>query len=120
MDKNKHDQERTGYDRMILENENKNDSLKQDQRKLEETLSQLQEDLQRGYRTLAMLNEEERGVGGNQAELNQQREDEQEYFFKRQVQGLEESLTESYSSAKKVIEKETEELYRKRGDIPWD
>ena len=55
---NKNDAERAKYGRFIIEKETSMDELKQDQKKIEMSLLDLQEELQRGYRTLSMLNED--------------------------------------------------------------
>ncbi|WP_430598106.1 hypothetical protein [Enterococcus sp. AZ177] len=117
MDKN--EQERATYNRLIIEKENSVDNLKNDQRKIEDSLQQLQDDLQRGYRTLSMLNDEEFRENPENLRL-QRKTEEQEHFFKRQLSEAVEELSESYTKQRKVLDDETEELYRKRGEIPWD
>ncbi|TFJ42668.1 hypothetical protein CKN73_04465 [Carnobacterium divergens] len=117
MDKN--EQERVMYNRLIIEKENSVDDLKNDQRKIEGSLQQLQEDLQRGYRMLGMLNDEKFRENPENLQL-QRRDEEQEHLFKSQLREAEEELSESYTKQRKVLDDEAEELYRKRGGIPWD
>jgi hypothetical protein len=117
---NKNEQERAAYNRLILEKEMIEDDLRNDQRKIENSLQNLQEDLQRGYRTLSMLYEEE-NLDGNPNSLSMQRKNEdQERLFFCQLREAEELLGESYIQQRKTIEEETEELYKKRSEIPWD
>lgn len=117
---NKNDQERAKYSRLITEKENDINELKQEQRKIEDSLRNLQEDLQRGYRTLAMINEEDVYSGNHEGIRMQRKNEEQERFFKRQLQEAEETLSEQYAEQQKTLDKETEDLYKKRGEIPWD
>lgn len=119
MDNNKNDQERAAYNRLIIEKENSVDDLKNDQRKIENSLQQLQEDLHRGYRTLSILNDEDFRENPENLRL-QRRDEEQEHLFKRQLRKAEEELSECYTKQRKVLDDESEELYRKRGEIPWD
>ncbi|EAC2412639.1 hypothetical protein AF435_14425 [Listeria monocytogenes] len=119
MDKNKHDQERVAYNRLITERENSVDDLKSDQRKIEDSLQQLQEDLHRGYRALSILNDEDFRENPENLRL-QRRDEEQEHLFKRQLREAEEELSETYTKQRKILDDEVEELYRKRGEVPWD
>lgn len=120
MDNEKQDQERDKYNRLILANENAVDDLKQEQRKMDISLQELQMDLQRGYRTLALLNEDDLQAVNTETIRMHQRNEAQEQFFKRQLQGAEEQLNACYTAHRKVLEDETEELYRKRGELAWD
>ncbi|MGX7149459.1 hypothetical protein [Enterococcus ureasiticus] len=117
---NKNDQERVKYSRLITEKENINDELKQEQRKIEDSLRNLQEDLQRGYRTLAMINEEAVHSENHEGIRVQRKNEEQERYFGRQLQEAEETLSDHYAEQRKTLDKETEDLYKKRGEIPWD
>ncbi|GGD03816.1 hypothetical protein [Enterococcus wangshanyuanii] len=117
---NKNDAERAKYGRFITEKETSMDELKQDQKKIEMSLLDLQEELHRGYRTLAMLNEEVVHEGNIEGIRMQRRNEEQEVFFAHQLREAEENLSNFYSEQRKILDKETEELYKKRGEIPWD
>lgn len=117
---NKKDVERAKYGRLITEKETSIDELKQDQKKIEMSLQDLQEELQRGYRTIAMLNEDVVREGNPEGIRIQRKNEEQEHFFARQLRDAEDHLTTSYSEQRKVLDKETEKLYKKRGEIPWD
>ncbi|MBO0468131.1 hypothetical protein JZO73_11395 [Enterococcus plantarum] len=117
---NKNDAERAKYGRFIIEKETSMDELKQDQKKIEMNLQDLQEELRRGYHTLAMLNEDVVRDGNSEGIRIQRRNEEQERFFVRQLRETEDNLTNSYAEQRKILDKETEELYKKRGEIPWD
>lgn len=120
MDQNKNDQERERYTRLISDTETSMDELKREQRKIEESLQNLQTDLQRGYRQLAMLNEED-VRDGSVENLRMQRHDEvQEQEFKRELRQVEEHISDSYTEQRKVLDKHKEELYEKRSAVPWD
>lgn len=117
---NKNDQERAKYSILIAEKENNTDKLKQEQQKIENSLQNLQEDLQRGYRTLMMINGEEVHSGNVKSLRIQRKNEEQEQLFKHQLRDAEEMLSDSYTEQRKVLDRETEKLYKKRGEIPWD
>ncbi|MBO0438984.1 hypothetical protein [Candidatus Enterococcus ikei] len=117
---NKNDAERAKYGRFIIEKETSMDELKQDQKKIEMSLLDLQEELQRGYRTLSMLNEDVVLDGNTEGIRIQRRNEEQEHFFARQLREDADNLNNCYSEQRKILDKETEELYKKRGEIPWD
>lgn len=120
MGKNSNDLERAKYDRLILEKETLAEDLKDEGRKMQGSLSDLREDLQRGYRELSMLHEEDI-YEGNRESLRLQRENEaQEQLFRHRLEEMDEQISEEYQSEVRKIENEKEELYRKRGDIPWD
>lgn len=120
MEKTKNDQERAKYTRLISEKEDAVEELKADKRKLEDSLQNLQADLQRGYRNLSMLNEED-SRDGNQENLRIQRQaEEQEQFVKRELMQVEEQMSESYKLQKKILDDEKEKLYEKRSAISWD
>lgn len=103
MEKTKNDQERAKYTRLISEKEDAVEELKADKRKLEDSLQNLQADLQRGYRNLSMLNEED-SRDGNQENLRIQRQaEEQEQFVKRELMQVEEQMSESYKLQKKFL-----------------
>lgn len=120
MDTTGNDQERAKYTRLISEKETAIDELKLDKRKLEDSLLHLQTDLQRGYRQLSMLNEEDLRAGDKESLRMQRQNEEQEYFFKRELRQAEEHLSESYRSQEKIVEDEKEKLYEQRSAIPWD
>ena len=117
---NKKDVERAKYGRLIAEKETNIDELKQDQKKIEMNLQDLQDELKRGYRTLAMLNEDVVREGNSKGIRIQRRNEEQEFFFARQLRESEATLSSCYSEQRKILDKETEELYIKRGEISWD
>lgn len=120
MDNNKNEQERLAYNRLIIEKETSVDDMKNDQRKLEDSLNSLQEDLQRGYRTLSMLNDEDIRDGNPENLRLHRHNEEQEHLFKRQLRDAEEELSERFAEQRRILDDETEELYRKRSEIPWD
>ena len=114
------EQERSTYNKLIMAKEDAVDDLKKDQRKIEGSLQYLAEDLQRGYQTLSLLNEEDLREGNLRIIHDQRRNEEQEQLFTRQLQAAEEQLSESYAEQRKTLDDETEELYKKRSEIPWD
>lgn len=120
MDTTKNDQERAKYTRLIGEKEETIDQLKLDKRKVEDSLQNLQTTLQRSYRKLAMLNEEDLRDGNQENRRMQRQEEEQEHFFKRELGQAEANLSESYKEQAKLLEDEKEKLYEKRGEISWD
>lgn len=120
MEKNRNEQERATYNRLILEKENSVDDLSHDQRKIEDSLHNLNEELHRGYRSLAMILEKDHQDGSSERYRMIQKNEDQEHFFKRQLQEIENQLLEGYHDQRKKIEKETEQLYKKRSEIPWD
>ena len=117
---NKNEQERSRYNQLIITNEKKVDDLSNDQRKMEDSLLFLNEDIQRGYRNLDMINEEDLREGDHETLRLQRMNDEQEQLFKRQLQETEEDVLDSYTRQRRVLDDETEDLYKKRSDIPWD
>lgn len=120
MEQNKNDQERTKYTLLIAEKERAVEDISRDQQKLEESLSFLQEDLQRGYRELSAVNEDYLMNENLELIRLQRKNEEQEHYFKRQLENAEELIAETYSEQRKTLDDETEELYKKRGEIPWD
>lgn len=118
MDKN--EQERAIYTRLILEKEISEENLRNDQQKIGESLEKLRENLQRGYRILGMLYEEEILAGDPKSLSKSRKNEEQEQLFFCQLREAEEVLLENYTEQRKIIEYETEELYKKRSDVPWD
>ena len=120
MGENKNEKERAKYNRLILEKETSLEDLNHDQHKIKESLHSLNEDLHRGYRTLAMILEEEHQDGSIAGYRMLQKNEEQEHFFKRQLQEAEDQLLEGYSNQRKMLEAETEQLYKKRSEVPWD
>lgn len=120
MDSHKNDQERAQYTRLISDTEASIDDLRREQRKIEESIQSLQTELQRGYRQLAILNEEDIHEGSLE-NLRMQRHDEiQEQEFKRELRQVEEHISDSYIEQRKVLDKQKEELYEKRSAVPWD
>lgn len=113
MDSQKNDQERAQYTRLISDTEASIDDLRREQRKIEESIQSLQTELQRGYRQLAILNEED--IHEDSLEnLRMQRHDEiQEQEFKRELRQVEEHISDSYIEQRKVLDKQKEELYEK-------
>lgn len=120
MKSKKNEETRAMYNRLIAEKETNLDDLKKNQRKIEDSLHMLQDELQRGYRTLAMLNEEDNRESGQAVNPFQRRSEQQEQFYKRKLTDAEDQLSDSYSEQRKLLDEETEELYQKRSELPWD
>lgn len=120
MDDNKNEKERAKYTQLISEKELAVDDLKEEQRKLQENLRNLQAELHKGYQELASLDEEGAQKGDMDSIQRLRKNEAQARTFQNQLMDSENELSESYSKEYKKIEKETEELYQKRSDIPWD
>lgn len=117
---NKNEQECSRCNRLITEKENNIDELSDNRRKLEDSLSLLNDHLQRGYRSLTSMNEEDLREGDHETLRLQQMNEEQEQLFQRHLQETEEEVLESYRSQQKVLDDEIEKLHKKRSEIPWD
>ncbi|MBP1040115.1 hypothetical protein I6N95_03730 [Vagococcus sp. BWB3-3] len=117
---NKNEQERSRNNRLISEKERNIDELSDDRRKLEDSLLFLNDHLQRGYRSLTSINEEDLRDGDHETLRLQRMNEEQEQLFHRHLQETEEEVLESYRSQRKVLDGEIEKLHKKRSEIPWD
>lgn len=118
--KNEQDVEREKYTQLIIENENTIDDLKDEHKKITVTIDMVQEDLQNGYRHLSMLNDEDLYHKDSESIQFQQCNGEQEYFFRRELIKSEELISEEYVQQEKLLEEESEKLYKKRSAISWD
>lgn len=120
MENKKNEEMRAKYNLLIGEKETTLDDLKKEQRKIGDSLCNLRDELQRGYRALAMLNEEENRESGQSVNSFQRRTEQQEQYYKRKLTDAENQLTEIYSEQRKLLDEEKEELCRKRSELPWD
>lgn len=120
MNNTTNDQERLKYNRLITEKENTLGDLNRDKRKIEECISELKENLHRGFQELNMLNKENIRHGGNENKLMQRHNEEQEHFFQKQFRDAEHQIIDNYNAESKLIKDETEGLYKKRSEVPWD
>lgn len=120
MKHNEHDQERSQYNQLISQKETQIRELGDDKRKIEETIHRLEEDLQRGFHALRMLDDECAANGYPKNLRLQQENDEQHGMFRRQLEESNEEISAVYRNETKKMEQEREELYTKRGEVPWD
>ncbi|MDA9470444.1 hypothetical protein [Enterococcus sp. 5H] len=120
MDNTTNDQERLKYNRLIMEKESTLDDLTRDKRKIEECIFELKDNLHRGFQELNMLNEECVRNGSNENRLMQRHNEEQEHFFQQQLREAEYQIIDDYNAESKSIKDETEVLYKKRSEVPWD
>lgn len=120
MEKDKLDQERIKINNSIRLKETEVDNLKRDEKKMTESLSELQWELQKGFRELTMLNEEFARNGGSEGLKMYQNNQEQARMFQQSIRYSEEQLENQYKQQIQSIEKEQEDLYQKRTELSWD
>lgn len=115
-----HEQERAAFTQQIIQKENQLDKLREEKQKVERLLYQLEEDFQRGYQKLRMLNDE--NVKERQSDFFQiqQRTDDQERRFRQRVMDAKEQFASVFKKEIIQADDEREILYKQRGEIPWD
>lgn len=118
--KTNNDDERSKYDRLISVKDREMDDLTKDRRRIEMNFDELNDDLYRGYQRLSMINEEDLVTDNSEIIRLQQMNEQQEQFFRRQIKEVEEDVLDSYHQENKKLEKESEFLYEKRGELPLD
>ncbi|UHP13448.1 hypothetical protein LAX74_002125 [Listeria marthii] len=114
------DQERAVYNQLIIQKENQMDRLLDDQKEIEKSLYQLDEDFQRGFQQLRCLNENNNGLDKVKYFRAQQWDDDLESRLRRQVQDAQEEFNYVFQKEIHEMDDEREELYKKRSEIPWD
>ncbi|WP_260479502.1 hypothetical protein [Listeria cossartiae] len=114
------DQERAVYNQLIIQKENQMDRLLEDQKEIEKSLYQLDEDFQRGFQQLRCLNENNNGLDKVKYFRAQQWDDDLESRLRRQVQDAQEEFNYVFQKEIHEMDDEREELYKKRSEIPWD
>lgn len=114
------EQKRETYNELIIQKENQMDKLVENQKKIEKSLYQLDEDFQRGFYRLRYLNEDNTGTGKNENYQAQQWDDHLESKLRHQVQYAQEEFNYVFRKEIHEIDDEREELFKKRSEIPWD
>ncbi|MDT0015689.1 hypothetical protein QJV03_00650 [Listeria swaminathanii] len=114
------DQERAVYNQLIIQKENQMDRLLDDQKEIEKSLYQLDEDFQRGFQQLRCLNENNNGLDKVKYFRAQQWDDDLESRLRRQVQDAQEEFNYVFQKEIHEMDDEREKLYKKRSEIPWD
>ncbi|WP_233449050.1 hypothetical protein [Listeria cossartiae] len=114
------DQERAVYNQLIIQKENQIDRLLEDQKEIEKSLYQLDEDFQRGFQQLRCLNENNNDLDKVKYFRAQQWDDNLESRLRRQVQDAQEEFNYVFQKEIHEMDDEREELYKKRSEIPWD
>ncbi|EOS9333309.1 hypothetical protein [Listeria innocua] len=114
------EQKRATYNELIIQKENQMDKLVENQKKIEKSLYQLDEDFQRGFQRLRYLNEDNTGMGKNEHYQAQQWDDHLESKLRHQVQYAQEEFNYVFQKEIHEIDDEREELFKKRSEIPWD
>ncbi|HHR2573958.1 TPA: hypothetical protein ACSY34_00725 [Listeria monocytogenes] len=114
------EQERAVYNQLIIQKENQMDRLIRDQKEIEKSLYQLDEDFQKGFQQLRCLNENNNGLDKVKYFRAQQWDDNLESGLRRQVQDVQEEFNYVFQKEIREMDDEREELYKKRSEIPWD
>lgn len=114
------EQERAVYNQLIIQKENQMDRLIGDQKEIEKSLYQLDEDFQKGFQQLRCLNENNNGLDKGKYFRAQQWDDNLESGLRRQVQDAQEEFNYVFQKEIREMDGEREELYKKRSEIPWD
>lgn len=114
------EQERAVYNQLIIQKENQMDRLIRDQKEIEKSLYQLDEDFQKGFQQLRCLNENNNGLDKVKYFRAQQWDDNLESGLRRQVQDVQEEFNYVFQKERREMDDEREELYKKRSEIPWD
>ncbi|UQS84173.1 hypothetical protein [Bombilactobacillus thymidiniphilus] len=103
--------------RLLLQNEEQADDLKQTQHKLAMALADLQRYLQQNFRKISQINVENINRG-DQASLGAQEANvQQERQFQRYFQDTHEQIAEDCHTKLRNLDDERDELYRQRGKI---
>lgn len=114
------EQERAVSNQLIIQKENQMDRLIGDQKEIEKSLYQLDEDFQKGFQQLRCLNENNNGLDKGKYFRAQQWDDNLESGLRRQVQDAQEEFNYVFQKEIREMDDEREELYKKRSEIPWD
>lgn len=114
------EQERAVYNQLIIQKENQMDRLIGDQKEIEKSLYQLDEDFQKGFQQLRCLNENNNGLDKGKYFRAQQWDDNLESGLRRQVQDAQEEFNYVFQKEIREMDDERGELYKKRSEIPWD
>lgn len=114
------EQERAVYNQLIIQKENQMDRLIGEQKEIEKSLYQLDEDFQKGFQQLRCLNENNNGLDKGKYFRAQQWDDNLESGLRRQVQDAQEEFNYVFQKEIREMDDEREELYKKRSEIPWD
>ncbi|GGC97728.1 hypothetical protein [Enterococcus wangshanyuanii] len=120
MENTKNEHERTKYNQLIVQKEEQLDELTNNKRKITEAIQNLEEDLHRGFQTVAMLNDEAARFGNTENHQLQRYNEEQERAFHQLLRESNEQIVLAYKKETKKMDEEREMLYKKRSDIPWD
>ncbi|ARJ91437.1 TPA: hypothetical protein IQB69_000666 [Listeria monocytogenes] len=120
MNEKTNDQERAVYNQLIIQKENQMDRLLDDQKEIEKSLYQLDEDFQRGFQQLRCLNENNNGLDKVKYFRAQQWDDDLESRLRCQVQDAQEEFNYVFQKEIHEMDDEREKLYKKRSEIPWD
>ncbi|MHC5251508.1 hypothetical protein ACYRFS_07690 [Listeria kieliensis] len=114
------DQERTTYNQLIIQKENEMDRMGEGRKEVEKSLYRLDEELHSGFRQLKELNQENAKEKQNEFFRIDQQNDDQERRFRQQIRAAQEEFNYAFQKEIHQMDDEREELYRKRGEIPWD
>lgn len=114
------EQERAVYNQLIIQKENQMVRLIGDQKEIEKSLYQLDEDFQKGFQQLRCLNENNNGLDKGKYFRAQQWDDNLESGLRRQVQDAQEEFNYVFQKEIREMDDERGELYKKRSEIPWD
>jgi len=120
MDKEQMEQEKRVLTQKINQQESKKETLKREQRNVQETLDNVSFEFQNGYKKLILLYQEEQRLGGKESLITQQNEEERAYYSRRDFERLQEDVTQLYQRKIQLGEEETERLYKKRSELVWD
>lgn len=120
MTKKQTEDEKIKLTQAIQTQENKIDDLKSERDKVQESFDNFQWELRKGYQSLTRLNQEEVHFGGEDMRITQQKEDEQELYFRRKLSSLQEEIHQQYGKQAKMIENDKEALQKKRSELVWD
>lgn len=117
---NTNDRERAAYNQRIMEKESQLDKMKENQKEVENSLYQLDEDFRRGFHQLRMLSDENIREVQTGVFQEDQRNEALERGFRQKVQVAKEQFSHVFQKEIHRIDDEREELYKQRSEIPWD
>lgn len=118
--KTTNEQERERYRQLIAQREIEMDEINAGKQKIEQAITELESDLQRGFQQLVELNNEEARHGNSENLRLLQNNEKQAHFFQQKLQESQDQINSAYNTEAKKLDDERESLYKKRGEIPWD
>lgn len=117
MERKKNEQERAKYYRLILQKEEQLDELTNTERTITDAMENLEEDLGRGFQTVAMLNDDVTHDGTSKKYEQQRHDDEQEQVFRQLLHESKEQIAAAYRKGTNKVDEERETLYKKRSEL---